>query len=111
MLSSSSAIRGTYSDEVAGKKQEPRGEVGQEIAGLRTALNTGFADLRSEVRQQGEDIRHEMRVLHEDTIGRIAALAPDFGPVRREFAAADAELREEFDRRLTPLEADARRRR
>ena len=99
------------SDEMAGKKPELRGEVGQEIVDLRTELNTGFADLRSELRQQGEDIRHEMRVLHEDTIGRIAALAPDFAPVRREFAAADAELREEVDRRLTPLEAEARRRR
>jgi hypothetical protein len=99
------------SDEMAGKKPELRGELGQEIVGLRTEMHTGFNDLRSEMQKQGEDIRHEMRVLHEDTIGRIAALAPDFGPVRREFAAADAELREEFDRRVTPLEADARRRR
>jgi hypothetical protein len=52
-----------------------------------------------------------MRVLHEDTIERIAALAPDFMPIRREFAEADDALRREIDARLLPLEADARRRR
>jgi hypothetical protein len=49
-----------------------------------------------------------MLVLHEDVIDRIAALAPDFAPIRREFAAADERLREDIDRRLSPLEAAAR---
>jgi len=48
-------------------------------------------------------------VLHEDTIDKIKALAPDFGPVRRDFAEADTKLREEIDQRLVPLEAFARK--
>ena len=80
-------------------------------AELRQDMATQAAELGAVVEQKAEELRRHMGVLHEDTIERLAALAPDFRPVRRDFAAADAELREEFDRRVTPLEADARRRR
>ena len=73
-------------------------------------LATGQQELKRELKTEIQDLGRQMRVLHEDTIDRIAALAPNFGPIRREFNEADARLREEFDQRLTPLEADARRR-
>jgi len=57
-----------------------------------------------------DGLGREMRVLHEDLVGRIADLAPDYTPMRREFQQADAELRESIDRRLQPLEAEARSR-
>ena len=37
-----------------------------------------------EMRTLHRDTRHEMRVLHEEVLDRIAALAPDFGPIRLE---------------------------
>jgi hypothetical protein len=49
-----------------------------------------------------------MGVLHEEVLDRIAALAPDFSPIRQEFQRGDNELREEFDRRLVPLEVFVR---
>ena len=58
-----------------------------------------------------EALRNQMLVLHEDTIERIAALAPDFTPIRREFREATAQLREDIERRLEPLEAAFRSRR
>ena len=78
--------------------EQALGELGDKIDELGTRLDAGLAD-----------VRHEMRLLHEDLKADIAALAPDFAPIRREFQAADAALREEFDRRVTPLEAAARR--
>lgn len=80
----------------------------------QTELRAGHDELRNglnEVRAGLANLDHNMRVLHEDVIARIAALAPDFAPIRREFRQADAELRDEIDRRLTPLEAAARGRR
>jgi hypothetical protein len=84
---------------------------------IERKLDTVVGQLREEMNGMGSGLRQEiadlgrqMRVLHEDTIDRIAALAPDFGPVRREFAEADARLRDEIDQRLTPLEAQMRRR-
>jgi len=68
-------------------------------------LDTKFDGLST----QFHDLSHQMLVLHEDTIDKIKALAPDFGPVRRDFAEADTKLREEIDQRLVPLEAFARK--
>jgi chromosome segregation ATPase len=99
--------------DVSGLKSDVA-ELKSDNVGLRSdgaSLRAEVADLRREVRTQGEDIRREMRILHEDVIGRIAALAPDFGPIRREFKQADAELRESIERRLDPLEAAIRSRR
>jgi len=73
-------------------------------------LAAGQLDLKRELKTDIQDLGRQMRVLHEDTIDRIAALAPVFGPIRREFAEADARLRDEIDQRLTPLEAQMRRR-
>jgi archaellum component FlaC len=57
-----------------------------------------------------DETNRHMRVLHEEVLDRIAALAPDFGPIRREFTAADNELREQINQRLNPLEAWVRTR-
>jgi len=73
-------------------------------------MQSGHAELRQEMQSGHADLRHEMRLLHEDTISNIKALAPDFGPIRREFTQADAQLREDIERRLDPLEAFARAR-
>lgn len=55
-----------------------------------------------------DDLGRDMRALYEDLKGEIRALAPDFAPIRREFTAADNQLREDFDRRVQPLEVLAR---
>jgi hypothetical protein len=75
------------------------------------SFGRSIAELRVAIDENAEVLRRHMGVLHEETLDRIAALAPDFGPIRREFREADANLHEEFDRRPTPLEAQARRRR
>ena len=84
---------------------------------IERKLDTVVGQLREEMNGMGSGLRQEiadlgqqMRVLHEDTIDRIAALAPDFEPIRREFTDADARLHEKIDQRLTPLEAQAGRR-
>jgi len=81
-------------------------EVRQEFGEVRHEI----AELRQEVRREFGEVRREMRLLHEDVISNIRDLAPDFGPIRREFTQADADLRESIDRRLVPLEAAARAR-
>ena len=75
-------------------------------------------DLRQEMHEMGQDLRNRldegqryMHVLHEELVERITALAPDFGPIRREVRGEIAELRESTDRRLVPLEAAERLRR
>jgi hypothetical protein len=67
-------------------------------------LTSGQEALRLDVQGLGR----EMRVLHEDTIDKIVALAPDFAPIRREFTEADRVVRDDMDRRLVPLEAAVR---
>ena len=47
-----------------------------------------------------DDLGRHMRVLHEDTIARIAATREYTGPTREEFA----ELKDMIGRRLDPLE-------
>jgi hypothetical protein len=63
-----------------------------------------------EMRTLNQETRHEMRVLHEEVLDRIAALAPDFAPIRREFREADQILRESIEGRPEPLEAAKRAR-
>ena len=58
-----------------------------------------------------DQVDRNMHVLHEDLVDRIKALAPDFGPVQREFRSEIADLRESTDRRLIPLETAERMRR
>ena len=87
------------------------GQLEQKIDSLGKDLRHEMRGLRDEMHGLYSDLGHQMRVLHEDTIDRIKALAPDLEPIRREFKAADTKLREDIDRRLRPLESEARTRR
>jgi uncharacterized coiled-coil DUF342 family protein len=82
----------------------------QEVGGLRQEVS-GLQQAVGGLRQEVGGLRHEMHVLHEDLVDRIKALAPDFGPIRREFREADAGLKESLERRIEPLEAAERARR
>ena len=86
-----------------------RREMHEMGAGLRREMNATAGDLRRQVNESADELGRQMRVLHEDTIDKIAALAPDFAPIRREFTEADDRLREEIGQRLDPLEALARK--
>ena len=66
--------------------------------------------LDAKVDRLGEDLRHEMRLLHEDTIANIKALAPDTDQITRNFTEADNKVRADIAERLDPLEAFARTR-
>jgi uncharacterized coiled-coil protein SlyX len=82
------------------------------IDGVSAGLDARIDGLSQEVgslRQEVGGLRQDMHVLHEDLVDRIKALAPDFGPIRREFRQADADLK--LERRIEPLEAAERRRR
>jgi archaellum component FlaC len=91
-------------------------QIKTDVAGLKTdvaGLKTDVAGLRTDVaglRTGLSDLGHQMRVLHEDTIDRIKTLAPDFGPIRREYQQADKDLRSEMNSRLVILEAAVRQR-
>jgi chromosome segregation ATPase len=80
------------------------------VDGRLDNVERGLDALGNEMRTLNQDTRHEMRVLHEQVLDRIAALAPDFGPIRREFRKADQALRKSIERRLEPLEAAERAR-
>jgi hypothetical protein len=74
-------------------------------------VRTSLGDLRADVqdlRAGQERLAQRIGVLHEETLDKIAALAPDDKPIRRDFAKADAELREDINRRLEPLETWAK---
>ena len=102
-------------------RQEMRGlreEMHVEMRGVRDEMHVEMHGLRDEMHGFRDemlglhaDLGHQMRVLHEDTIDKIKALGPDLEPIRREFRAADAKQFEDIDRRLRPLESEARARR
>ena len=87
-----------------------RQEMQSQGADLRQLIQRQGDDLRQQIQSQGDDLGRQMRVLHEDLVDRVNALAPDFGPIRREFTAADAKLKDEIDHRPTPIEAALRKR-
>ena len=72
-----------------------------------SALETTVDQLDGKLDHLGRD----MRLLHEDLVGKIADLAPDFEPIERAFKKADAELRESIEQGLQPLESAVRSRR
>ena len=78
-----------------------------DVAGLKTdvaGLKTDVAELR--VGQV--DLGHQMRLLHEDVIDRIKAIPDSREVIRQEIRNGLAEIREEFNRRLDPLERTVR---
>jgi hypothetical protein len=70
-----------------------------------------LAQLRSDVTQFRSDLtdfRREMRVLHEDVIGRIQDIADPTDSLRREMRAGDRLVYENLARRIDPLELTVR---
>lgn len=68
-------------------------------------LKAGQAELKAGHAQLKAELKHEMRVLHEDAISRIADAMPVYdGPTRAEFL----DLKEMIGRRLDPLETAVR---
>ena len=97
--------------------EEPFAAIETKIDTLRGDMQNMGANLRTEIQDLDrrmhvlhDDLGRQMRVLHEEVLDNIKALAPDFAPIRREFTAADEQIREDFDRRLTPVEAALRKR-
>lgn len=76
----------------------------QELRAGQNELRADFTTLRTEVRDMG----HLMRVLHEDVIECIKAIPDPTETIRREMKAGFAELREEMNRRIDPLELTVR---
>ena len=74
------------------------------LQGDMTELKTDVTGLRVEVR----DVKHQMHVLHEEVLDRIAAIPDARESLRLEIRAGFAEIREEFNRRLDPLELTVR---
>ena len=56
------------------------GQLEQKIDSLGKNLRQDMRGLRDEMHGLYSDLGHQMRVLHEDTIDRIKALAPDLEP-------------------------------
>ena len=51
-----------------------RNEMHDEFSALRSAMRNGSSAVRVEIRAGDEETRHDMRVLHEEVIGRLAAI-------------------------------------
>jgi hypothetical protein len=51
-----------------------RNEMHDELSALRTAMRDEFSAVRVEIRAGDEETRRYMRVLHEEVIGRLAAI-------------------------------------
>ena len=83
--------------ELRTEVSELKGEMRSEFTAVRAEMAGQSAALRAELRTSHDELRRHMGVLHEQLRAGIRDLAPDFGPIRREFQAADAELRKDVD--------------
>ena len=86
-----------------------RARLGTQMSDERfTRIETKIDDLRNELRAEFRSeiggLRNQMLVLHEDLVGRIAALAPDYALIDRRIAKSRSELRDELIARIEPLE-------
>lgn len=87
----------------------------EELRSGQRELQTGLEEVRagqmvvrSDLETRIDNLDRRMHVLHEDVIGRIAALPTDV-PTRAEMHRALADLNESIGRRLDPLEEAVRR--
>lgn len=77
------------------------------IETIQDQLLAGQARLESHVaglESRVTDLDRHMRVLHEDLVDRITAIADPTAMLRREIREGDAAVREDLTRRLDPLE-------
>jgi hypothetical protein len=70
-----------------------------------TELDTGLGDVNRRI----DDLDRHMHVLHEDVIGRIAAMPDNTARLEARMDRGFADLKETIGRRLDPLEAAVRR--
>ena len=109
-------LEATQAELVAGQK---RLEIGQEelradvsvlkadVAVLKTdvaVLKTDVIGLRADVR----DLGNHMRILHEEVIANIKAVGDPREFLLRQMRVGDAEIRQEVDLRIQPIELAVR---
>ena len=80
------------------------GDVDRRIDGLDRRLESGLGDVNRRI----DDLDHQMHVLHEDVIGRIAAIPDNTARLEARMDRGFADLKETIGRRLDPLEAAVR---
>jgi hypothetical protein len=83
-------------------------ELDTRLTGKIDLVDAKIDELDTRLTGKIHELRRHMGVLHEETLERIAALAPDYSTIRREFTAADDRVRDDISRRLDPLEAAVR---
>src|SRR5262245_4910926 len=103
MLSSSSSRRTMVEERLTAIEGRLDG-LQADMIGVKSRLD-GVETRLGGVETGLESLGPEMRAVLHETIDSIAALAPDFGPIRREFKDDDAKLRENVTQRLDPIEA------
>ena len=74
-------------------------------------IETKIGELDRKIDQKFDNLGHQMRLLHEDVVGKIAALAPDYDEIDRRIAEGDSKVRAELLTRVEPLEGAERARR
>jgi hypothetical protein len=109
-------IEATQDRLIAGQAKLEAGQAKLEAgqAKLETGqakLEAGQAQLEAGQEKLGADVAalgREMRVLHEDVVDRIRALADPGEILRREIRAGDTRVYESLDQRVQPLELTVR---
>ena len=81
-----------------------QGRLEQEMKAFREEVVEQFKAIPALEQRLG----NQMRVLHEDVIARIQAISDPTASLRREIRDGDDRVREEFNRRLDPLELTVR---
>ena len=78
-----------------------------DVAELKTDVGQ-IKGIITELRDGQLSLSRQMRVLHEDVIRNIKAIPDPRAAMREEIRSAFAELREELERRIGPLETTVR---
>jgi hypothetical protein len=85
MDAQSATLRGEMAtrDEVAAGFAAVRADMAEGFTAPTGALARAVAGLREEIRAGDEETRRQMRVLHEDLVGRIALVQEGLTPAKR----------------------------
>lgn len=85
--------------------------VDKRLDGLETgqkALQTDVGNLRTELNTKITDLGQQMRILHEDTIARIAAIAPHPFATQADVGKVNTRVDDLINQRVVPLETAMR---
>lgn len=74
ILGATGSVRDELHAEISSVRDELRAEINSVRDDLRAEISSVREELRAEIRAGDAETRRYMRVLHEDVIGRIAAL-------------------------------------